>query len=146
VNDGRSAACKVALPGVQFPPIPLSQEVIIQNALCNFVWGDTTVASVYVHDGGGPDHLGCEILDFLYSLEKSVDPRYDDPEYLAAKFIVFLADRRVSGSKKTDVTGVGATRNEYDTEWKYYFNCMEAEGYRKPSVVCYHISGRSEIL
>src|SRR5512146_1510510 len=63
----------------------------------HFTDGDETkpVAIIYRHSDGYPEGAGKDLRDFLRACQKLKDSRLDDPSYLAAKYVVFLADKFV---------------------------------------------------
>jgi hypothetical protein len=50
------------------------------------------IAIVYRHSDGYPEGAGMDIARFLKLCKKLPDSRVNDPSYLAAKYVVFLAD------------------------------------------------------
>ena len=81
------------------------------RANVHFVYGQAEsaiAANIYVHSDGYPEGLGQDILDFLTVLEGNVpDNRFGDPEYLAAKFLVWKANMNREGknSKNSHLLG-----------------------------------------
>ena len=49
------------------------------------------IAITYRHSDGYPDGLGKDIQDFFKEVGKLDDPRFSDPSYLSAKWIVWDA-------------------------------------------------------
>jgi hypothetical protein len=113
-------------------------------------------AIVYRHSDGYPEGAGTDILRFLDRLEQNVpDNRFGDPSYLAAKYVVFLAEifNQYAGTtwQKTDNGElVRATRqvdpldflsvgivdqDPGDIEYRYTVTC----GTGRPEVICVEI-------
>lgn len=60
----------------------------------HFVDGDEVKAIVYRHSDGYPDGHGADLLQFFADVRSQTsDTRFDDPTYLAAKLVVWLARR-----------------------------------------------------
>jgi hypothetical protein len=117
------------------------------------------VAIIYRHINGYPGSAGTDILRFLDQCaeldkdrESQSGSRFEDPAYLAAKYVVFLADMfnvrysfedsALSESKapsKLDFLSVGVVNEDpSDIEYRYVITCG-ARGTR-PKVTCYKVS------
>ena len=60
----------------------------------HFSLGEPPTAIVYRHADGYPSGAGADLLDFLREVQRQTsDTRFGDPSYLAAKYVVFLAER-----------------------------------------------------
>ena len=60
----------------------------------HFTLGRTPRAIVYRHADGYPSGAGADLLEFLRAVQlQTPDTRFSDPSYLAAKYVVFLAER-----------------------------------------------------
>lgn len=84
------------------------------------------LASVYVHHdcylSGDSDYGGDTMLeDFFKEVNKDCegDTRFDDPPYLAAKFVVFQAGKPLSLS----FLGVGVVQSDDSEDYNYYIIC-----------------------
>lgn len=122
-----------------------------------FVYGNEKrpEAIVYRHSDGYPDGAGVDILRFLDECGKLKDPRFGDPTYLAAKYVVFLAEmfntryepdnpKAVDGyvpcESRLEFLSVGVMRQDPgDIEYRYVIDCKSA---RRPVVKCYAVSGK----
>ena len=51
-----------------------------------------TVAIIYRHSDGYPEGAGRDLISFLKECKALPDPRLYDAPYLAAKYVVFLAN------------------------------------------------------
>lgn len=74
-------------------PTPNNQENMSTRANIHFVYGDSDRidANIYRHSDGYPSGLGVDLHRFLDEVGKLNDTRFGDPEYLAAKFLVWQA-------------------------------------------------------
>lgn len=54
-----------------------------------------TASIIYRHSDGYPSGLGVDLHKFLDEAAKLQDNRFDDPEYLAAKYLVWQAGEYV---------------------------------------------------
>jgi hypothetical protein len=114
-------------------------------------------AIVYRHSDGYPEGAGVDILRFLDECGKLKDPRFSDSTYLAAKYVVFLADlfndeyvcdkKTGNGTwKRADsklaFLSVGVMRQDpCDIEYRYVIDCRNFTNGR-PTVKCYAVSGK----
>lgn len=95
------------------------------RCVINFTNGADVVAKVYRHHDGYPDgDYGVlqDLQQFFSDTEKETmgDTRFDDPSYLAAKFVVWQARQNGSGLK---FTGVGVLlENPTDIVYEYFVN------------------------
>jgi len=121
----------------------------------HFVYGDRKVAIVYRHSDGYPEGAGKDLAEFLKKCSKLKDPRFGDPSYLAAKYVVFLAemfaqdfDHNTNKSKKRknrlDFLSVGVLMEDPgDIEYRYVVDCSKFEN-DLPVVKCYSVHDGSE--
>lgn len=118
----------------------------------HFTHASTTkpVAIIYRHPDGYPEGAGVDLLAFLDRCATLKDPRFSDPSYLAAKYVVFLAEMFAvdydwkNGGKTTptkdrlDFISVGVMdRDPGDIEYRYVVECSNAG---RPKVTCYEVS------
>ena len=104
----------------------------------HFTLGETPRAIVYRHADGYPSGAGADILEFLRSVQlQTLDTRFSDPSYLAAKYVVFLAQRFAvdydwTGGEMTitprknrlDFISVGiCLKDPADIEYRYVVDC-----------------------
>lgn len=100
--------------------------------------GTKPVAIVYRHADGYPEGAGADILKFLEEVKRDVpDTRFDDPSYLAAKYVVFLAREfsvdynfgtspvtTVPKASRLDFLSVGImSKDPGDIEYRYTVVC-----------------------
>lgn len=117
------------------------------RATINFGYeGDSkkhVVAKIYHHSDGYPDGqhgILAKLQRFFTAVEEqTTDTRFDDPSYLAAKFVVFVAagnreiSRQYGGAKEGDCPlaflGVGVLQeNPSDIEYEYFVSCGRSQG------------------
>lgn len=103
----------------------------------HFIEGERTTAIVYRHSDGYPTVGGRDILRFFEAVrEQTKDTRFDDPAYLAAKFVVFLAGEfapmqtyrdgayHPEEAKPLNFLSVGVVmRDPFDIEYRYLVDC-----------------------
>lgn len=122
------------------------------RSMTHFKSGKHVEARIYRHWDGYPEGAGADIKIFLDTIKKELkDTRFGDPGYLAAKYVVFLADL-FHGSKggtndgsendsKFNFLSVGiADGQDYGgIEYIYEIDCdnLDAEGF--PTVKCYDV-------
>jgi len=59
----------------------------------HFCQGGQAAANIYRHSDGYPEGAGTDMYKFFAAVkEQTDDTRFNDPEYLAAKFVVWLTD------------------------------------------------------
>lgn len=104
----------------------------------HFVHNGVTFANVYVHHDGYPEHRIPEIREFFNELLNYVpDTRFGDPEYLAAKYVVYKAvlDTMDPSSHALDFLGVGVAREDHgDIEFIYCILCDDKDEKGRPVV------------
>jgi hypothetical protein len=108
----------------------------------NFTRGRDIAAKIYRHSDGYPDGdagVPADLEKFFDAVEEGTPnsgPRFDQPEYLAAKFVVWQADqnahtfdgKRYRKTGKLDFIGVGVLmENPGDIEYEYFVNCSSGE-------------------
>jgi hypothetical protein len=127
----------------------------------HFTYGDTRqpTAIIYRHADGYPEGAGTDLLRFLDECSKLSDSRFGDPAYLAAKYVVFLADMfnvryewtkgKMSETKpesKLEFLSVGVLdRDPGDIEYRYTVNCGKLDEDGKPEVTCFSIYEKREV-
>jgi hypothetical protein len=91
-------------------------------------------AIIYRHSDGYPDGLGKDLQSFLKAVKKNVeDTRFDDAEYLAAKFVVWQAKRymKFATGKKHYLNFISlgiANKDHGDIEYRYKVICNSVDG------------------
>lgn len=84
------------------------------------------IAIVYRHSDGYPEGAGTDLLRFIDECAKLPDPRFGDPSYLAAKYVVFLAEmfNRNQNANRLDFLSVGVCMQDPgDIEYRYTVEC-----------------------
>jgi len=121
---------------------------------CNirFIRYGKVTANIYVHCDGYPNSdagMLANLQRFFEAVEAQAgdDTRYDDPEYLAARFVVWQAGRMAEygkGGGPLDFIGVGVNiRDQGDIDYVYQVHCdtnLDDKG--RPIVTYYHITER----
>ena len=85
----------------------------------------TTDAIIYRHADGYPEGLGEDLETFLQDIKDNVqDTRFNDPNYLAAKFVVWQAQRYTTDEHPLDFLGIGIMLEDAgDIEYRYKVIC-----------------------
>lgn len=102
-------------------------------------------ALVYKHQDGYPD-TQCGMLQNLQTFFETVenetcDTRFDDPEYLAAKFVVYLA------GPKLDFLGVGVSVEKHgDIAYLYTVECANFTKKGRPLVSYKYCYGSTKVV
>ena len=120
----------------------------------HFVDSTGTIAIIYRHSDGYPEGAGRDLLSFLKECKALPDPRLYDAPYLAAKYVVFLAnmfnnslERNASGEyvsvphkSRLDFLSVGImSEDPSDIEYRYVVNCGKlTKGI--PEVKCFEVT------
>ena len=103
------------------------------RATVHFRYGGKTEAIVYRHSDGYPEGLGKALEEFLTECEMLKDSRFDDPSYLAAKWVVADSARNPRGDHRLAFLGVGIVLEDPgDIEYRYLLECSTG---RRPKVV-----------
>jgi hypothetical protein len=105
---------------------------------------DTNPAQVYRHWDGYPDGAGADIVKFIEELKANIpDNRLSDASYLAARYVVWLADQfREEGAHRLDFLSVGIVAGypaAYGIDYLYKIVCegpgkMKITAYRESSI------------
>jgi len=126
------------------------------RSVIEFAHKDKVLAYIYRHWDGYPsrDGMPCSLLEFFLELEANVeDRRFDDPQYLAAKFVVWQAkvyakrfDYKSGKDKPThylDFLGVGITTGAEsahpDIEFVYRVDCNGSDENGMPLIRWRHV-------
>jgi hypothetical protein len=104
------------------------------------------IAKIYRHCDGYPEGVLPDLKQFFKDVEEQCagDTRFDDPEYLAAKFVVWQANQNVQPSpfegkdakpeKMLNFLSLGiAKRDHGDVEYLYDVICLNARN-KRPEV------------
>lgn len=115
------------------------------NCIINF-FAPGINASVYRNSDGHPDVAGIDIRRFLREVDENLkDKRFNDPEYLAAKYVVWLAKNATQpDTHYLDFLGVGVSPDEEDVEFVYTVHC-NPKGGELPRVTCLWAGNNSSI-
>ncbi|MCP4899766.1 MAG: hypothetical protein GY906_22600 [bacterium] len=120
----------------------------------HFKHGKTLAAIIYRHTDGYPNGAGADLLGFFDECAKLKDSRLGDPTYLAAKYVVFLADqfnwdwqyegdkaKKVRPESRLDFLSVGVMMADPgDEEYRYEVDCDNlVDG--KPVTTCFRREG-----
>lgn len=119
----------------------------------HFIDESGDAAIVYRHADGYPDGHGADLQEFFAAVEADTqDRRFNDPTYLAAKLVVWLARRfAVTYSAETnyeavshaderplDFLSVGVVlKDPGDIEYLYEVDCGQLDAAGRPTVRCY---------
>ena len=111
------------------------------RCVTHFTWGGKVQARVYRHCDGYPSGAGTDILRFLRDVEAQTrDTRFNDPSYLAAKYVVWLAGQFANGDKPLDFLSVGVVLEDPgDIEFRYVIECGQRGTH--PKVACFDVDG-----
>ncbi len=100
------------------------------RAVVKFNAGSSNFAIIYKHDDGYPedeDGMLALLGTFFATVRREcqLDTRFDDPAYLAAKFVVYLA-RKSETEARLDFHGVGIVNSiPGDVEYVYTLDCQD---------------------
>ena len=115
------------------------------RCVVNFGYNDEVEAKIYRHSDGYPEGVLPDLKTFFSDVKKQTqDTRFDDPTYLAAKFVVWQAnkyayhykDGKRRRSKRLDFLSVGVVmQNPLDIEYEYFVNCSKFDAAGFPTVM-----------
>lgn len=123
------------------------------RCVINFTRGQSIAAKVYRHYDGYPDGAGgvvSSLAKFFSDVEKQThDTRFNDPSYLAAKFVVWQANEysqkrdsktgKLKKGKMLDFLGIGIVMaNAGDIEYEYFVDCSRRDAKGWPMVAWTH--------
>jgi hypothetical protein len=109
----------------------------------HFVLGERPRAIVYRHADGYPSGAGADLLEFLRAVQaQTPDTRFGDPSYLAAKYVVFLAEpfavdyewtpdevKTTPRANRLNFNSVGVCLSDpADIEYRYVVDCATRLG------------------
>lgn len=110
------------------------------RCVINFCHGKDIIAKVYRHCDGYPKlhPNSCGVDEDLNSFFDDVisechgDNRFDDPSYLAAKFVVWQADKFSHSGNKLNFLSVGVLMEDpSDIEYRWFVDCKNS---KRPNV------------
>jgi len=119
------------------------------RAVVNFVdtYSPQPVAKVYRHCDGYPDGLGEDLKRFFAHVENTlVDTRFEDPSYLAAKWLVWDSMQTYNYDRENplDFTTIGIVmETPADAQFEYDVVCT---GANIPHLVCIEIGESESVL
>lgn len=105
------------------------------------------IAIIYRHSDGYPAGLGQDLKEFFRKVKAEVkDNRFNDPAYLAAKWVVWDAEGRCKALEHThqlDFLGVGIVMEDpSDIEYRYRVICNNSIiGTKIPTLTCEYPDG-----
>lgn len=95
----------------------------------HFTDGDYLAANIYVHYDGYPENRLPELQRFFEAVKQQCsDTRFSDPSYLAAKFIVWYANKQTQHVNQSPLNflGIGPVIHDAgDAEYVYKVDCSE---------------------
>ena len=98
-------------------------------------------AIIYRHCDGYPEGLGKDLQSFFADVQaQTKDTRFNDPSYLAAKFVVWQAGEYTKEPKRLplDFLSLGAVKEDPgDIEYRYLVKC---KGSTVPEVKCEEVN------
>ena len=98
------------------------------RATVHFQSDGGTRAIIYQHSEGYPSGLGEELKDFLNDVNQLDDKRFNDPTYLAAKFVVWRVAQYAPKDDPLNFLGVGVMLEDPgDIEYRYLLACDSNE-------------------
>lgn len=127
-------------------------DIMSTRSTTHFIDGNEKkpTAIIYRHSDGYPEGAGVDIHKFFDECSKIGDSRFSDPSYLAAKYVVFLADlfnhqwdfntgERVRNASRLQFLSVGVMSTDpMDIEYRYVIDCRNLVNGR-PTVKCYSV-------
>lgn len=105
------------------------------------LWGVVEHATVLRHRQGHPHQHGKDLVRFLRLVEQRCsDRRFDDPTYLAAKLVVFLARlhqlEQAGSAHPLDFDDLGVRDEEGGIDYRYSLHCRQLDERGWPSLEC----------
>jgi hypothetical protein len=92
---------------------------------------DEPASRIYVHCDGYPSGLGKEFAEFFLAVREQCgrDTRFDDAEYLAAKFLVWKAGRYARNGQPLNFLSLGISdaKDHGDICYRYHIVCKDQE-------------------
>lgn len=98
------------------------------SCVINFCHKKEVIAKVYRHFDGGPDKnigVDADLIRFFAAVKKECgkDTRFDDPSYLAAKFVVWQAREYSDEPGSLNFVSVGVVLDDPSVAYRWYVNC-----------------------
>ena len=112
------------------------------RSMIHFNYGKEIAANVYVHYDGYPDGdngMLAQLKRFFAAVKRNTkDRRFDHPEYLAAKFIVWYTQDGAEETLKVhplEFLGIGPAMIDHeDVEYIYTLDCQKGNNEKPPHV------------
>lgn len=121
------------------------------RSVTNFCYGKTVVAKIYRHPDGYPSSMLPDLKQFFEDVKaQTKDTRFTDANYLAAKWVVWLAKlftqdydfttrdpvrRDHFKERPLDFISVGVVmENPGDIEYEYFVDCEKQDKHGFPKV------------
>jgi len=83
-------------------------------------------ATIYKHYDGDPHTIFQDFQNFFNASKTLKDSRFNDPNYLAARYVVWLANQ-FSETSPIDFLGVGICITQpYGIQYQYFIDCSTA--------------------
>lgn len=98
------------------------------RAVIRFRCGDYVAGAVYLHWYGRPSEVHANMADFFGAVESQCDSdtRFDDPSYLAAKFVVwFSAKMARDPARPLRFLSIGLAPPDSTDSWTYDVECAD---------------------
>lgn len=116
------------------------------RCMINFGSDGVTDARIYRHSDGYPEAVLPDLAEFFGEVRKQTsDTRFGDPEYLAAKYVVWQANQntwhykgagRYEKGDPLDFISLGVTLEDHgDCEYIYTIRCGTYDGNGNPTIV-----------
>lgn len=98
------------------------------RCIINFCSGGEIIAKVYRHCDGYPcpiNGVDSSLEDFFNAVqEECFDTRFDDPSYLAAKFVVWQAGKYANKPGSLNFLSVGVLMEDpSDIQYRWFVDC-----------------------
>ena len=94
------------------------------SATIHFQYGPDIApeAIIYLHYDGYPNAVLPDLGRFFRAVQAQTDDtRFNDPAYLAAKFVVWQASEFTKDKPNLDFTGIGIiSDDQYDIDYRYH--------------------------
>ena len=115
------------------------------RCIINFGSDNNIVAKIYRHSDGYPSAILPDLQTFFEDvMAQTKDTRFDDPSYLAAKYVVWQAHEyaeklnekfEYEPSEMLDFCGVGVCqKNPGDIDYEYFVDCDHVDASARPLV------------
>ncbi len=107
------------------------------RTIVQFTSENKVEAQIYVHNGGEPTSMASLLSEFFSAASLVYDRRFDDPTYLAAKFVVWFAtEKSHCGGSPLNFVGIGVYMTiPEDVRYVYKLDCDSDR--KRPGVTAY---------